>query len=102
MLSNNPVIPQGPVVDLRAKQQVEQARNRGVQDKLESVACAIYAQTVALGLSKEPPKVLADTEYQVVIAAAIDAALVLGKGLFGVSAVRSEEVPPPKSAEEPF
>ena len=102
MLPNSPIIPPVPAVDLRAKQQVEQARNRGVQDKLESVACAIYAQTVALGLSKEPPKVLADTEYQVVISAAIDAALVLGKGLFGVSAVRSEEVPPPKMASDPF
>ena len=102
MLPNNPLIPPVPAVDLRAKQQVEQARNRGVQDKLESVACSVFAQTVALGLSKEPPKVLTDTEYQIVISSAIDAALVLGRGLFGVSAVRAEDVPPPKLASDPF
>jgi hypothetical protein len=89
------------VPDLRQREKDAQFRQRAIQEKLETLSCAIYVQAVATLLAEAKASLEPELVAKLGVAS-IDASLAMGKCLYGITAVRAEVVPPVREAADPF
>jgi len=99
-MSEQTVIPVAGL-DLRQRDKEIQFRQRAIQEKLENLSCAIFVKVISSLIAESKTSLPVD-RVAVIGAASIEASLVMGKTLYGVTAVRAEAVPPVKEASEPF